>query len=512
MAFKKIIVMDYKTLVNNYDFEGMDQIYEKLIETGSVEDKKELAELGYLHLFSCMDFDFSCGKLTDFGIDLLLPVLEKSEKLLNQQLWYERGRAFSNLMETHMDKNWELAREYGNSAICSYTKNIEQNAESLFNSWIHLAEIYDWFSKKCIDDRLVYWKQAIQCIEETIKLKPVSAPWLHYLKLLYLPLDSENRSFFDFRTTEQERFRGITRNLGDSNLEIAFTLASEYKRYYEYIAWYKLNFEIFPETDYLYWLEKAKDWYGNEGFLSTNEVGHLYHNEGIRLSRKDLLLVAIDRFTQLIKTDDSAFPILYAANSMEDLARLLKSEGMDGEATHYLNRALLLYEENLEMIKSNFSTLLNYGEFMERCAYEYIGNHKKPSPNQILLIALMAETEGEGFYSRPYSLMVKLALHMGDIDKAIFHYTQMLLLHELCLEEDVKKDLENPLFYEQPKMKEFLIKTIHFMESVREGYYLYQTCPWEKVRLLTPYEGSKIWENRCIELRQRPQLEQENKN
>jgi len=506
--------IEYNTLAENYDLEGLEQLYREYSETGTEVQKRELAEEGFLELLNNMDFDFSFGKLTETGIELMLPIVEKAEKLLGKTLWYQRGRAYSVLTQTRLKHSWETARKYGESAINAYLEAIEagkqvvmQTEDDLiegFSAHRSLAEIYSIFAEADAENRLEWWRQALHWTEKTIELDPLGSYWVEYLKLLYWPYGKEEVSFDELRERERERFRRMTREFAGRVPGLAYQLASEYKRFWDRLEWHHLDTAIFPAADYFDWLEKAKDWPGRDNNLDLSEMAHLYHNEGNRLQRRDLLWEALQRYQWMIGVDrDSAFPVLYTANTLESLANLCRAEGKLREAGDYLNKAQGLFEKHLKLVKSNFSVLIQYAEFLERCTYEYAGHHHRPKLQNILGLALEAERIGEGFYAGPGFLLARCALRQWDGQTAVFHLTRLLLLHELCLEEDFRKLQDAPLFTGVSEVRDFITESLKFMASIRESYYLHQTMPWKQLEPLSPAQVTEAWQARRVALVER---------
>jgi hypothetical protein len=497
-------VADYNEYVNNYDLDGLDKLYNEITASGLSEEKQKLADEGFLKLFHWMDYDFSCGKLTEYGTESMLSMVDKSEILLNKKLWYYRGRALSNLMEVTPPHMNEKAEEYAASAINAYRQYISEGGDFVRYAWSHLADIYDTLAKRDNENLIEHWNSAIECLCEAIDIHPFEAPWVHYLKLLYCQYNGSNDMFDDVRHNERKRFNARAHECASQQQEFASKLASDYHRFAEHIEWNKLPSDIFPEKEYLEWLEKGKHSEGSANYLFLSETAHLYFNEGKRLKRKDLLVSALDRYRTMMEYDDNkSFPVLYMCNTMEELHRLAADENDTSEAAVCLDRAQQFFSDSYELIKNNFSVLVQYGEFLERCAFEYSGNHVKPDLEKIIRLAILAEDESKGYYSAPGLLRARCALRMGKKDEAVFHMTRLLILFELCMEDEFRKILNNPLFSSENDIRDFLNENLNFMDSIRDGYYIDSTLPWNILETLTPQQLAARWQERRIELQAR---------
>ncbi|MCR6640238.1 MAG: hypothetical protein NVV82_14920 [Sporocytophaga sp.] len=75
-----------KKSVSTYYIDGLDQLFEqtKTVYTSRLE-KEDLALNGYDALFWKMNYDHACGKLTEVGIQYLLPMVEHMEHLLGEK-------------------------------------------------------------------------------------------------------------------------------------------------------------------------------------------------------------------------------------------------------------------------------------------------------------------------------------------------------------------------------------------------------------------------------------------
>lgn len=506
--------MEYAILAANYDLEALDQIYSELLKTGTETEKQELAEAGYLELLHSLDFDFSCGKLDGVELDLLLPIVEKAENLLGKMLWYQRGRVYSILTQTQLAGNRDEALRYAEVAVSAYLEAIAERKNNTaktedevieeFSAHQFLAEIYGSLAEADAPNRVDWWRQAIHWMEQTIELDPLGAHWAEYLKLLYWPYVKEDVSLRELRQGERERFRRMTRELDGRLPGLAYRLASEYKRFWERVNWQQACPEVFPEADYLHWLELAKECRVIKHDWQWVEMGHLFHHEGERLERIDLLRVALQRYQQaLVLKGDSGFPVMYAVNVMEVMARLERQAGAAAVADAYLNQAQQFYRSHLEQVMANFSVLVQYAEFLERCAFEHPGLHQRPELAEIEGLALAAEQEGNGFYSQPGLLLARCALRRGDGEGAVFQLTRLLLLHELCMEEKFRKAQQCPLFVASALVAAFLADNLRFMTSIDEGYYLDPAIKWEQLRALSPVEVNEAWQARRVELAER---------
>ncbi len=490
---------------NNLDLDNLNELYVSCIENGSFEERELLSE-NYLDLFSELCYDFACGKLTKFGLSCLIPIVEKVEALKGRILWSSRAHTYMTLMEDAEKNNSKEVIKFGERAIDALFHQMEEEPEDLKLAYENCTLCFYTLSKYDIDKELFYWEEALHYIKKAIQLDPIEANWIYYYKLLYTTLGKENLALIEKRKLEILNFKTLGHSLS-YNQGLYFIIASQLLRFKEVIDFEKSGEFIFPEGIYFYWLEESMA--QPEALFTTFELsnaGHFYHKEGLRLKRLDLLKKALNYFRKLY--DDSnygLYPITYISNVLEHIALLYKANGTIEMADDYMSRALLWNENKLDSIKNNFSSVLHYAEFLERC-YSYSGTIPRPTLSTIKSIVSIAEKEGKGFYSGPYLLQARIASEENDETLAIVYICKSLILHELCIQEILIDFNEKTSIEFAPKMKLFLEETLIFMKEVNEGYYYNPLIKWEELTTMNDVEILEVWTQRKEEIRKRDRI------
>jgi len=447
--------------------EDPDQLFERYKHNGTQAQKEALAE-NYLDLFHELCYDYACGKLLPDGVQLLPEIVEKIEVLKDLTDWSLRAQAFEILMEDAEEREeTEAVIKNGHLAIEASRRYVAEQGEY---KQIYLNKIsfcyYTLISyePQAIDE---YWMRSLEYSKNSICEDPEKANWIQYFHLLYSFLKNPTPRTVYEQAKERSFMREWSLSLGN-NGSLYFVIASSFIRYKE-IQTYQEQF-IFPEQEYLYWLEASlheEKPQSSERRLS--EAGHFYRKEGVRLKRIDLLEKALSLFQKMFYEEGELFALYYATDALEQLAILHNARGNGVYADVAIQQALDWNEEHRELIGQNFSVLLHYAEFLERC-YHYQGSIFKPSLSLIEEIAVQAEAKGEGYYSGPYLILARVAMESKQERKAVRELSKMLLLHELCVNEGILefyKTLDRTAF---PYVEKFLKSTMMFMSEVKEGY------------------------------------------
>lgn len=511
-----------KRLVKNLNLDELDNIFDTYIKKGSTEQKKELGD-AYYDSFCDMSYDFACGKLTDYGISLLLPVLDKASLLLKEDLLEAYVSAHMTLLEDAIEKHPDKVNEYFQSAVNILEQFMKESPENEQEGKRNLGLVHEMMTEYH-HFNLDFWSKSITYIKESIQIKPIEGDWFSYLKLLYVPyeirrtqkidsntaVDELYRQWDEYRIKEIGVFKPFVKTMIDTDSNSSLPLALAYKRLKEYLVWLKDDLASFPENDYGYWINEAKQWQGqNTTRIDLTEAAFFFKAEGIRLDKIDLLETATRLFQKLIdKLEDTAFEVNYLAETWEAISNIHLKNKKYVLADKYLNKTVLLYDQFTNKVYSNPSVLMHYTKFLERC-YLYPGNIVKPTLEKIKSLAQQTEEEGEGMYSEPTMLRIRLALYENKEKEAVFHVTRMLLQHELCIEDALRSLQQNPIVTPFPHLQEFLKDTLIFMKEIEENYYLDTKIKWDQLKVMDQDEIASSWEKRKIELKNREKLKWE---
>lgn len=439
--------------------EDIEDLYEQYKDTGTAAQKAELAEK-YLDLFSELSYDFACGKLTEDGVELLLPIVEKIEVLQQTISWSLRAQVHELLMENaEANEDPERVIKHGKLAIEAAMNQLseEEDKQQIYYERISFcySSLMDYIPLEA--DEL--WEKSLQFIKASILDNASRANWVHYLKLIYLPSGEEERSLFRQWALSLDENRGL-----------GFTIASSFIRYKELLEYTDPD-TPFPQDEYNFWLEKSlEDEPVEANNFEISGMGHFYRKEGVRLHRIDLLERSLIYFEKMFYEFSEPFAIHYITDVLEQIAIIYRQLELYERADAIITQALEWNEDKQEFIEDNFSLLLHYARFLENC-YHYPGNIPRPTLGFIHTIVRQAEETGQGYYSGPYLLQARMALVQKDERLAVVYLSKAMLLHELCIEDSIKEFFENLAKDTYPYLEKFLKNTIIFMKEVSEGYY-----------------------------------------
>ena len=509
-------------LASRWDFEGLDRLYAKYVEDGTADEREKLAVDGYLSLFSSMDYDFACGKLTGKGIALLLPLAEKASTLLGKKLWDVYSRVYMILLEDAIENNEEQIACYFNETERAIQSNMLETVDEQQEGYRQLALINDMLAEYRHFGRQ-NWQRALAFINTSIAQEPAEGDWFLYLQLIYIPyevrkgrkmtglsdeqISDRYEEWRRLRPDELTKFKALAVSFPDSRHAVALNIAMAMKRLREHMEWYKMDGDYFPEEDYLHWLKEATQWQKQKTTrISLTEAGHFFHTEGQRYQRIDLLETAILHFERLIdQVDTPSFEVYYKASALENIADIFFLKKDNHQGMEYLNRATLFYKDHIDLVKANPSVLMHYTEYLERC-YVHPANIIKPSMEELKAFATIAEDQGDGMYASPVMLRIRLALLEGDENEALYHMLKSLVLFELTIEESLKTLAQMSAIKNSEKLSQFLDNTFEFFDEIRENYYLDARLKWKQIKQMAPEEVAKAWEERQEEIRKREKI------
>ncbi|GAA0892852.1 hypothetical protein GCM10009122_25310 [Fulvivirga kasyanovii] len=509
-------------LAGRWDLDGLDKLFTRYMASGSPAEKEELAYHGYLSVFAQMDYDFACGKLTDAGISLLIPIAEKISMLVGKEQWDVYSRAYMMLLEDAIEKHEDKVEHYFNEAERAVQANMLDSLEDQQESYKQLAQINDMLAEYYyFDDK--HWHRALEFINTSIALDPAEGDWFTYLQLIYIPYDVRKnkrmegltepeikeryKKWHELRDNEIIKFRALGISQNDSRHAVALNIALAYKRLREYVEWYALADSLFPEHDYQYWLNEAVNWKKQKTTrMQLTEAGHFFHAEGNRYKRIDLLETAVAHFQRLIEqVVDAPFEVYYKASALEDISDIYFSKNNHNEGVNYRNQATQCYRDHISLVEGNPSVFMHYTEYLERC-YIHPADIIKPAMAELEALAAISEDQGEGMYSSPVMLRIRLALLQEDEGEALYHIVKSLILFELSMEDHIKELVQMPQIRGFKKLYALLNDTLAFFDEIREGYYLDTKIKWAQLREMTPQEVFEAWEERKEALRNREKI------
>lgn len=488
-------------------FDDCERLFEQYKISSTDEQKAELASLYEDSLYE-LQYDFSCGKLGEDGVELLMYIVEKIEFLRGTISWELRAQTYTILMSQAEDDGNHLAViSNGQLAIdcLLHLSETEQEDNSYRNH--ALANVHYTLVSYVIEDPIEHWKKSLQYIQAAILEEPQTANWTHYMELVFGRLQQETLTLSANRNEEKNVFRTWCQMVEEKNGSLAFKIASQFVRFKEYMNDSTQDEFLFPENEYLFWLEQSlQEELPDLNGHAISDIGHFYKKEGIRLQRADLLQQALHYFRRWVdeEHEGNGFAVYYITDTLEQIAKVHWRNGDQLSADEYMTEALLWNEDKLDHIGSNFSLQLHYAEFLERC-HSYEGNIIKPPLSFVLEMTKRAEELGEGYYSGPYYIQARLALKEKQQHKAAALIASNLLLHELNIEEslqDFQQQLPEGTF---PYLEKFLADTLTFMQEVRANYYFSPKHTFASLSLLTDDEIMGAWIIRKAEIKNRNQ-------
>src|SRR5690606_19666785 len=134
-----------------------------------------------------------------------------------------------------------------------------------------------------------------------------------------------------------------------TSVKMPYLYALAFYNLSRHLEWFKLSQSIFPESPYIYWLEKSLLWYPETiNRIDLSEACQLWGVEGVRLRRIDLLEKAIAMYEKVLdKIDDNAFEIYYIAKLWQQISEIYHEKKQYELADNAMSNALKTYQDNL---------------------------------------------------------------------------------------------------------------------------------------------------------------------
>lgn len=509
---RAILASPYGRLAGDYDLDALDHHCERLAGGDDHQERALLAHEGYLSLFALLTYDAACNKLLPDGFALLLPIIAKAEQLLQTPLWEERCQCRMLLLEDAISR--DDAEVIGHAdraleAIAQHLAHLPPDSPASAAAGIHRlrAQVHRQLAEHGPEQGIEHWRLALAAATTAVETAPSEADWRLLLDLVHTPLAGESPEVAAERAEAQTALRTL---MGQHcrSAAAAFRLVQDYKHVREHLAWKKLAPSLFPQADYLLWLERAMAVQPADGasWSGTTEAGHLFYHEGVLLNRLDLVAAAMPHFAAILSREpDSGMQVLYLAQCHEAMALIAAGLGQTTQAARHLRDALTWWADHRDTIRYNFSSLIQYVEFLLRVLASPL-DVPKPPLAEIRSLALEAERDGQGFHSGPGLALAQLALHEDDEDEAIFQLTRLLILHECCMDDVFSAFRRHPLCISHPRTAGFVDQTLRFITEIREGYYLDPQIRWPQLQSMNRAAVAAAWQTRQVELRNRPKL------
>lgn len=506
---RAILPSPYGQLAADYDLDALDGHFNRLAGSGDRQEQALLAQDGYLSLFSMLNYDAACNKLLPDGFALLLPIIEKAEQLLQTPLWDERCQCRMLLLDDAIARgDAEVARhaELALEAIAQHLAHLPPDSPASAAASIHRSRalVHQQLAEHWPERNLEHWRLALAAATTAIEAVSETG-WGLLLNLVHTPLAGESPDIAAERAEAQAALRKLMERHCRS-AAAAFRLVQDFKHLREHLAWKKLDPALFPQADYLAWLERAKAVQPADGasWSGTTEAGHLFHHEGVLLGRLDLVAAAMPHFAAILSREPgSGMQVLYIGECHEAMSVIAAGQGDSAAAARHLRQALTWWADHLDTARYNFSSLIQYVEFLLRVLASPLDVPKPPLAD-IRLLAQEAERDGQGFYSGPGLALARLALHEGDEDEAIFQLTRLLILHECCLDDVFAALKQDPLCTAHPRTSDFVDQTLRFIAEIHEGYCLDPQIRWPQLQNMDRSAVAAAWQARQVELRNRP--------
>jgi len=495
-----------KKYSHEYNIEGLDELYKTIISERSTENKTALAE-GYTSLFWEMIYDFACGKLTETGVFYLEPMAEKIIKLTQKPCWDEYCSAVFTVFEHNAQNKQGSVPDDLQKTIRAYSEYKKHQAEEAQEIEDKITLAYQIAMEADPDKSAEYWQNAVEHVRLAIDADPLSDSWSKLLILSYIPFQASNDYTAEQLALQSELPELFTKHDPHDN-GFAMNAASAFGNLRKHIEWKKMEESLFPSALYMQWLNKAAEYIPEKisrfDLLSNAEF---FRNEGVRYKRIELIEKAIGFYERIIKQiDDANFEVYYTASSWQMISELQLEQGNKADADRSLQKAFDTYHRHLNLVKQNPSVYMHYSEFMESC-FLHNGNVQKPALSELEQIASEVEEEGQGNYSSPIFMRMRLALYRNDEDEAIYHLTKSLVLHELCIDDKLEGLIDTYKNSRFNKLNNFLAENIAFMHEINEGYYLDTQLKWSQLKAMNRSELQEYWEERKVFLKNRERLD-----
>lgn len=496
-----------KQCVSNYDIDGLNDLFEqtKIVNTSRLE-KEDLALNGYSNLFWDMNYDHACGKLTETGMQYLLPMVENMEILLEEKKWQQRSFALHILLEQACKDAPEKIPFILEDTIESFNNYLLSNPEETLEIHRLLSLAHRMVMEVDARHAFMHWSHALTEIKKATDYSPEKASWFTLLQLIYMPLNDDKQWEHMQLKARASREREMIVLESIYGASIAYPLALAYQQLKEYLDWKNIDY-LFPEVTALSWAEKALAYNPREiTRMDLHECAQFFNQIGLARKRVDFLLKTISLYEPLLNvSNDCALEVYYIANLWKEIAEINLSKNESALADKALEQAQAIYKKYFDQVKDNPSVYLRYAEFLEYC-FSYNGNISKPSLSDLKHIADEIEIQSEGFLSYPYELLMRIALFQNDEKQAILELTKSMILHESCASSTIDELLEELKNSNYDQLITFLNDTKAFIQEVNENYYYDPEVKWKQMKKMSEEELIVYWEKRKNEIRNRPAL------
>jgi hypothetical protein len=475
-------------LVESHDLPGLIE-FSKQVPAEDVEAwRKDVMESGFMTLYSYLSYDQMCGKLGDWGVDMMDEVIEEAEAFQGAPLRELRAQVLSYRLDEVEETDVDQAKQFALRAIDELDFEIPANHAAL----AFRARLYHQLAQLDAGQALFYWQRAIEDLKTTGDFNV----WILYHRwqqpIAGMP-EAQQQACTEFNSRINQEL--ITQP------DRLWKLLDEGVRMQEYQPSNELKKQL------AVWLQAALSWRSANAQPSLlRNAGLLLHKQGQAHQRADYFAKAIECFEQFIlKEPAHAMEVYYLASVWEDCAAL--REGQRDQGAAYLAEAWNAYQKHEDIVRINFSPLLHYAELLERlhCNDQL---PERPSAGQVLALAVEAEAMGNGYYSGPGMIQARMAIRNEEAATAIYHLCRLLLRHELCIDSLIEK-LRHSLTDEvAPTLVNFLDQTLLFMKDVAQGYCYNPSFSMEELNSLSPGETIAAWQQRMAEIRNRRRLEE----
>ncbi len=471
------------TLVEAYDLDGLIAFAQQAPPGDAEEWRQAVVESGFLQLYAYLAYDQMCGKLGEGGLDFLDDVLTAAETVQEAPLHELRAQVASLRLEEVAATDVDLAQRYAWQAIQEASFDSAATPSTLR----FRAQMYHRLAQLDARRALSYWQLALADMRAAGEIDV----WI-----LYHPWPPT----LDGMPPAQRQARA------EANQWLRRVLRTQPERLWPLLDEAVRMQQVYPSTDLqrqvTAWLQTALSWPSADAPPQLlRQAGLLLQKQGRACQRTDYLAKAIECFEQFIaKEPTHAFEVYYLASTWEDWAILCEKQGQNGTA--YLAKAWAAYRQHEDIVRINFSPLLHYAELLERL---HLRDRlpERPAAEQVRALASEAERMGNGYYSGPGMILVRLAIHRAEAETASYHLCRLLLRHELCIVDELKELQSSLTDHVVPAIRRFIDHTLRFMQDVAEGYYYHPAYTQEELNQLTPAQTLTLWQQRMGEIRSR---------
>lgn len=419
-----------ETYVDQEDPDKMDSLFQVLRETGSVEEKEELAD-GYLSLFSQCQYDYQCGKFDDRDeIEALKDWVAKI-MVLTPEFEHENyclGHVEEMLSSSTKDQRQSLA--HCRKSIEHFRLQVEQGPEdvdvliNLAQALIRQCEIAQDFPDAPMREAAQLYCQAMlleRKKEHQHEFFAFNGSGIHhFLHSAYRLLEHEQAETQAHHGMFISTFKHAVQPLAEQDslvyyhwVDTLFNVMSwaEHAEKYRGMSFPGLYEELWSEIQQL--LPQISRLDGTqEHFLSS--LGHLFHKSAAIDKSIPLYETALRYYRKALELKGDSWPNpTYAAGTLQDMALLALEQENSAQAQSWFEQGLHIYQIAQESI-DDFQLSLNHGEYL----FEYARLFEDFTIRETLLQAQRRFREsremGKDFYTGPYYGLAKVALRLND--------------------------------------------------------------------------------------------------